>query len=454
MLDHQNRSLLVLDDDPTGSQCVRNVDVVFDPDPALIAERVAQPGETCFVLTNSRSLDEADAVARQSALVSDVLTRLRVEHYPHLVSRSDSTLRGHVIAEVEDLAAQLAARGVTADGVIFVPAMLEAGRFTRDDVHFAVIDGTPTPAAETHFATDATFGYRSSNLKDFLVEKSGGRIARDEVASIGLADIREGRVEGVAAILRGAQGLQWIVVNAEEGSDLDTVAAAQRLVEAEGKTFITRCGPSYVRPLAGQESAAPLTAEELRSGPGRLSHGVVVVGSHVDLTTAQLEVLQSRGGAVEVELDAARLLAADAGDYVREQAARVAEALRTDDVVVYTSRALLRSENPAESLAMSRTISDGVVALVAAVMPRRPAWVVAKGGITSHEVAAKGLGMRRGRVVGQFFTGQISLVAPVDAPEPSIGCPYVVFPGNVGGRSALADVVERLRAATAGCASN
>jgi uncharacterized protein YgbK (DUF1537 family) len=79
----------------------------------------------------------------------------------------------------------------------------------------------------------------------------------------------------------------------------------------------------------------------------------------------------------------------------------------------------------------------------------KPAWVVAKGGITSHEVAEKGLGIRRARVEGQFWPGQVSLFSAQEAPAEVMGAPYVVFPGNVGGEEALADVVDVLAAAVA-----
>ena len=117
--------------------------------------------------------------------------------------------------------------------------------------------------------------------------------------------------------------------------------------------------------------------------------------------------------------------------------------------MLYTSRELVRSEDPAESLAIARRVSDAVVEVVQQVRTARPAWVVAKGGITSHEVAANGLGIRRARVEGQFWEGQVSLFSAQEAPAEVLGMPYVVFPGNVGGEQALADVVDTLTAAVA-----
>jgi hypothetical protein len=54
--------MAVLDDDPTGSQTVHDVDVatVFEPDE--IAAGPSSAGSTCFFLTNTRSLPEADGL--------------------------------------------------------------------------------------------------------------------------------------------------------------------------------------------------------------------------------------------------------------------------------------------------------------------------------------------------------------------------------------------------------
>jgi uncharacterized protein YgbK (DUF1537 family) len=160
--------------------------------------------------------------------------------------------------------------------------------------------------------------------------------------------------------------------------------------------------------------------------------------------------VQERGTLVEHEIDVPSLLDERREQHLDEVAAQVRATLRSADCVVYTSRELVRTDDPAESLAIARSVSDAVVEIVQRVRTARPAWVVAKGGITSHEVAANGLGIRRAEVQGQFWPGQVSLFSAQEAPEEVMGMPYVVFPGNVGGPQALADVTERLTAAVAG----
>ncbi|MDO5661427.1 MAG: four-carbon acid sugar kinase family protein [Brachybacterium sp.] len=444
------RRLLVLDDDPTGSQCVHDVDAAFTEDPEVAARALDQDGSTCFVLTNSRALDEDDATQINTRILTGVLDRGVGPEGLHVVSRSDSTLRGHVIAEPAALADALEHHGRPVDAILFCPAMLEAGRFTEADVHYATVDGEARRVEDTDFARDATFGYSTSDLREFLAEKSDGSIAAPDVLSVSLEDIRDGGVDEVARILATARDRRWVVINATMYEDMEVVVDAVTRLEAEGRTYLTRCAPSFVRPLAGQRGAEVLDPDAIRIAGDTQPHGLLVVGSHVGLTTTQLEEVQRRGGLAEVELDVPTLLEDSSRDeHIRAAVTTVRDTLGERDCVVYTSRTLVREDDPEKSLAIARSISDAVVEVVRGVRDARPAWVIAKGGITSHEVAAHGLDIRRARVEGQFFPGQISLFTPLDAPEEVLGIPYVVFPGNVGGTDALADVVDRLTTATA-----
>ncbi|WP_394214928.1 four-carbon acid sugar kinase family protein [Brachybacterium vulturis] len=438
------RRLLVLDDDPTGSQCVDDIAVAFDEDPAIPVEVLAEPGTACFVLTNSRALAEEAATKLNRRIVAGVLTGGIPTEGLHVVSRSDSTLRGHVIAEPVAIAEELAAHGVEVDAFVLCPAMIEAGRFTKGDIHYAMVDGQAVQVAETDFARDATFGYSHSDLREFLAERSGGTLDAAGILSISLEDIRSGGRDRVREILSGARERTWVVVNATEYSDLELVSTAMVELEGEGRTFVTRCAPSFVRSLTGRSGARVIDADAIVIPEGRLDHGLVVVGSHVGLTTTQLRAVQERGTLAEVEIDVPSLLDDRREQHLTEIVGTLRDNLTRSDCVLFTSRDLVRTDDPAESLAIARSVSDAVVEIVRRVRTARPAWVVAKGGITSHEVAAGGLGIRRAQVVGQFWPGQVSLFSAQEAPIEVMGMPYVVFPGNVGGAQALADVVDTL----------
>jgi uncharacterized protein YgbK (DUF1537 family) len=356
------------------------------------------------------------------------------------VSRSDSTLRGHVFAEVGALQA---ACGPGYDGILLVPAFLEAGRLTAGDIHWARLSGAGlVPVGETEFARDATFGYGSSDLRDFVAEKSGGAVSRDDVLGLSLADIRLGGPARIRDLLGEVHDGTWVVVNATEYSDLDTVAYGVLLAEQAGRRFLFRAGPSFVRSLAGMGPKAPLRGAEVYDRSRAGGHGLVVVGSHVGQTSRQVDALRARGGVTEVELDVPALLGG--ADVVASAAAEVAAALARSDVVLYTSRALVRGLDRDDSLAIARTVSASLSRVVRESLAAGPAWVVAKGGITSHDVAVRGLGIRRAEVAGQLFPGVISVFRPLDADPAATGKPYVVFAGNVGDEDTLAEVVAIL----------
>ena len=430
----------VLDDDPTGSQAVHDVQVVTVEDEIVYGAAFDGPAGTCFVLTNTRSLDEADAVALNDRVARGLLAvAARRTGRLQLISRSDSTLRGHVLAEVEAL--QRAGGGY--DGVLMAPAFLEAGRVTAGDIHWARLPTGLVPVGKTEFAQDATFGYASSNLRDFVAEKSNGTVRRDDVLGLTLTDIRVGGPERVRELLSGVRGGQWVVVNATEYSDLDTVALGVLLAEQDGRSFVFRTGPSFVRSLAGMGPKAPLRGRELW-GPGgpAAAHGLIVVGSHVGQTSRQVAALQARGGVTPVELNVPALL--DGTEVVPAAVAQVTAALARSDVLLFTSRTLVPGRDRADSLAIARTVSAALSRVVSESLAADPAWVVAKGGITSHDVAVRGLGIRRAEVAGQLFPGVISVFRPLDAAPAAIGKPYVVFAGNVGDEDTLAQVVAIL----------
>lgn len=439
------RRIAVLDDDPTGSQTVHGVTVVTALDPAEYAAALEAPGSTAFILTNTRSLAHDAAVELSGSVAQALFLLSREQGFPvDVVSRSDSTLRGHVLAEVRAIDdARRAVTGTGYDGVLLAPGYFEAGRFTTDDVHWATIGGVAVPVGESEFAQDATFGYTSSNLKDFVAEASRGSLSPADVVSISLEDIRVGGPGRVAQILHGVHNGAFVVVNGTEYADYEIVVLALRRVEEAGKSFLHRTGPSFVRALAGIDPHQPLTGQDIWPDGRPCGHGLVIVGSHVGLTSRQVLAAQQRGGIAEVELHVPTLADPEHRDaHVAQVGAQVAEALATSHVMLFTSRTLVRGGDADDSLAISRTVSTAVVEVARAALAGGPAWVVAKGGITSHDVAVRGLGIRRAEVMGQLFTGIVSVFRPIEAASAAVGFPYVAFAGNVGDENTLAEVID------------
>jgi uncharacterized protein YgbK (DUF1537 family) len=436
------RTVVALDDDPTGVQTVHDAPVLARWSVDDLASVLDDRLPLVFILTNSRSLNEADAVRLNRQIVANLLTAAARTGTGFVVaSRSDSTLRGHFPAETDAIAAALG--GV--DGVLLIPAFFEGGRMTLDDVHW-VRDGERwVPAAETEFARDPTFGYAASDLKAWAAEKSGGRIAAEDVVSIGIDDIRRGGPERVTRILESVTGGGVVVVNAASYRDLDVAVLGLLAAEAAGKRFVYRTGASFVRARAGIGERPLLTRGELVGDAPAPLPGLVVVGSHVRKSSEQLARLLAEKGIAGVELDVAEILAsAERRTRALAQAgAAVAAALaRSETPVLYTSRSVLKSDGAAAQLEVSRAVSAALVEIVRG-LDQRPGWIVAKGGITSSDVGTEGLGVRRALVLGQIRPGVPVWRLGPEARFP--GLSYVVFPGNVGAPETLAEVVNLLR---------
>lgn len=437
------RMLAVLDDDPTGSQSVHGVQVVTVFDRAEYAAALVDDAATAFILTNTRGMVETEAVALTTRIGDDLFALAADAGRPvDILSRGDSTLRGHLLAEVRAIdAARRRAFGRGYDAIVLAPAFFEAGRTTVDDVHRVRIAGVDVPAGETEFARDATFGYRSSNLREFLQEKSGGAIDARDVASISLSDIRAGGPELIAERLAALTDGTFVVINALTGDDYDLVALGVALAQERGAAILSRGAPSFARALAGIDPADPLATEAIPRRPG---HGLVVVGSHVSGTSAQVTALREARAVIDVELDVATVLGPGRDEHVHACARAVAQGLRSGLVLLATSREVVTGDDARSSLAIARTVSAALVEVAAEALAASPAWLIAKGGITSHEVAVDALGLRRAEVVGQLGRGIISLLRPLVARPEAIAMPFVVFAGNVGDASSLADVVARL----------
>jgi uncharacterized protein YgbK (DUF1537 family) len=440
----QGRRIAVLDDDPTGTQTVHGVPVLTTWSVEDLRWALEQPSPTFYVLTNSRSLPEAEAAAMNREIASNLAAAAEGTGTDFVVtSRGDSTLRGHFPAETDALAEGI---GGPIDGVILCPCYLEAGRLTADDTHWVRQGERLVPAGETEFARDASFGYASSDLRLWVEEKTAGRVPASEVVSVGLGDIREGGPSRVAEILRGVSGGLPVVANAASYADLEVFVLGLLDAEEEGKRFLYRTGPSFVRARGGIPEKGPLRSEELYRRRPRRGHGLVLVGSHVALTTSQLEEALKLDGVRPVELSVPRLLEeAEREEELARVAGEVNAGLAGSEVVVYTSREVVGGGPGRTGFEVGRAVSDALVEVMRRVDAGAPlAFVVAKGGITSSDVGTRGLGVRRAEVAGQMLPGIVSVwVLPEESAFP--GLPYVIFAGNVGGPDSLARVIEILR---------
>lgn len=444
-----NRTLVVLDDDPTGTQSVADLPVVTGWSVEDLTWALSTGAPAVYVMTNSRSLDPADAEWVNVEVVTNALAAAeRAGARVAFVSRSDSTLRGHYPLEPATIADLLERAGTRVDGIILSPAFPDAGRLTVHGTHYA---GGPAdgfvPVGRTEFAGDKTFGYSASFLPAWVEEKTAGAVGAADVAVIDLATLRTDE-DAVVAALSAARDRAPIAVDCVEENDLLLLARALQRAEDAGATFVYRVGPPFVRARIGQAPRAPLSAAEARPADfapdSDAAGGLVVVGSHVGLTGRQVDALRAATATPEVVLDVPAVLDPARRDaHVLAVAERAAGALRSGNVVVRRGGAFVAGRDAEESLDFARRVSAAVVEVVQRVVAARcPRFVIAKGGITSSDVAGRGLGINRALVRGPMLPGIVSLWEPQDGP--AAGVPYIVFAGNVGDDDSLARVVATL----------
>ena len=452
-----DHKLVVLDDDPTGTQTVYDIPVLTRWDVATLRAEFDQPGPCFYILTNSRSLAAKAAHEMNREIACNLREAVwRASGFSRepkharqlccraftLVSRSDSTLRGHFPLETDVLAQELG----PFDATILIPYLEAGGRYTINDVHYVAEGDRLVPAAETPFARDAAFGYRHSNLREWVEEKTCGRVKADAVASFSIPELRtrSGSHEATRSIFlkllslpRGAVA----IVNCAAPADAEFFAAATFWAEKTGGRYLFRTAAQFVSARLGLEPRPFLTAKDLdvpKSGGS-----LIVVGSYVPKTTEQLTYLLEHSDIAPVEL---------AVDSLRDETfARTAIAYATQkvdhrlgakqDVALFTSRELVAGADANESLRIGQRVSAALVE-IASRLTTSPRLIVAKGGVNSSDLATRALGVRRATVRGQILPGVPVWQLGPESRFPGIN--YVVFPGNVGGPEALTQVMQTL----------
>lgn len=431
-------SIIVLDDDPTGTQTISDVPVLTSWSVPEIITELGQGTLLFFILTNSRSLN-ADDADRLAVEIGDNIRKalLKTQRKVIVISRGDSTLRGHYPNEVDALGNGL---GIPGSPHILIPALFEGGRHTANDIHYVREGDYLIPAGETPFALDTSFGYRSSDLKEYIGEKSGGKIRKEEVISISLEDLRIGGPAKVAEILNRLGKFKACVVNAFSPSDLDVFAAGFYMWTVKPVNFLLRTAASVIPALSGLETKEPLRKIHFdRSGRG----GIIAVGSYVPKTNLQLDYLKKKYPAEYVEITAADFLDINNfGIQVKTVAQKINRNLDSGQtVVVYTSREVITGKNKTENLSIVNKVSAGIVEIMKMIVVR-PRFIIAKGGITSSDILTKSLGIKRAEVLGQIIPGVP--VWQLNDCQKFPGLIYIPFPGNLGGDDALFQAIRKL----------
>ena len=441
-----HKKIVVLDDDPTGVQTVHDISVYTNWEKESIRQGFEEENNLFYVLTNSRGFTEEQTTKTHreiAAIVDEVAKECGKEYI--FISRSDSTLRGHYPLETELLRESYEKNtGKTIDGEILCPFFKEGGRFTVGNVHYVRYDEELVPASETEFAKDKTFGYSTAVMPEYVEEKTKGAYKASEVTCISLEDIHNADIDKIEEQLMAVKDFHKIIVNAIDYADVKVFCIALYRAMAKGKVFMFRTAAAIVKVMGGVSSQPLLTREQMVVNETE-NGGIIVVGSHTDKTTKQVECLKGLDDIAFIELDAT---------LVRDDAAFEAEVKRCLEkeeeyikagktVCCYTTRALITADtgDKEDELRLSVKISEAVQSLVGRLKVT-PSFVIAKGGITSSDVGTKALAVRKANVLGQIRPGIPVWQTGAESKFPMT--PYVIFPGNVGEITTLKEAVEVL----------
>jgi uncharacterized protein YgbK (DUF1537 family) len=422
---------VVLDDDPTGTQEVTGVPVLLQRDRDEL-ERLLAEHSAVFILTNTRAMPEDEAVALVAALLEDIReVEARLELTVLVVQRGDSTLRGHVFAEID-----VTGRDSV---VVFCPAFPAGGRRTVDGVHQVLVAGEWRNAADTEFAKDPVFGYTARSQLDYVAEKGRGRPG----ISVGVPQF--------ASALRSAAPGTVILPDVQSDAEIRELASTIEAAAQDGVSVVVRSAAPLAAYLAHSKSTGFLDADQVAgtAAAGRSGGVLVVVGSHTSATSEQLAELLGEG--VPSHELSTELALADPVEAGRRLAEAALPDLRDGAVTVISSQRERRAEH--STLAHAESVMTALTTAVRALAASARA-VVAKGGITSAEVARTGLGRRTAWVAGQLLPG-VSLWVFSDDPDrvDRDGLLYAVVPGNIGTAETLRDVVHTVGDATAALSS-
>jgi uncharacterized protein YgbK (DUF1537 family) len=436
--------IVVLDDDPTGTQTVHGLPVLTTWEVPALEKELNSQAPAFYVLTNSRALTR-DQAGRLGQLIGANLKQAgrNTAVLISVISRSDSTLRGHFPYEVDAVAK---AMGDTGLPYLVCPFFLEGGRLTINNIHYVREKDQLVPAAQTSYAKDAAFGFLHSDLREWIAEKTSRKIKSADVICVTLDDIRNNGPDRVAEILMTVPAPGACIVNAMSYPDIHVLVAGLLQAESLGKRFLFRTAASFVRVRAGVVPQPDTLSKEDLIQKADSTGALFIVGSYVPKTTAQITALIRHTDILPVEIPVESLLDRSLREKTIQQIGKkVTDALTNGrDTLIYTSRKLISDKDPDQSLNIGQAISDGLTEIVRTLsLSCRPRYILAKGGITSSDVATKGLRVKRAMIMGQVLPGVPVWQLGDTSLYPKMA--YIIFPGNVGDDDALVQIQKKLQ---------
>ena len=437
--------IIIFDDDPTGSQTVYGCPLLLNWDEQTLEKAFKQPSPLIFILANTRSLSPDLAVEKTRAICSSIKKFFLIQGYSKedyfYISRGDSTLRGHGVLEPAILAEELGPFHAT----FHIPAFLEGGRTTEKGIHY--LNGIPVH--RTDFGRDSVFGFSTSDLAKWIEEKSFGKIQAEKILHIEIKqlEIAFNNEEGFISLLSFLSQLEnniSVVVDAKLPHHLETLARAIKVVSKE-KRFLFRTAASFINSLSGlpinPKSTADLVSLKSKNNQFQYKPGLIMVGSHVKLATAQLDFLLKDNSCKGLEIPVSKLADIFASedcknlilDLEDKILSKIDNILYTKKIpVLYTTREEMQFSSHSTRMKYGLELAEFMAILVGKIS-NKFGYIISKGGITTQLLLQRGLNLNQVILKGQILPG----LSIVQSNSDQNNLPVVTFPGNLGNEKTL-----------------
>jgi len=432
--------IIIFDDDPTGSQTVYGCPLLLNWDQYCLEKAFKHPSQLIFILANTRSLSStlADKKIREicSSLKKFFLRKGYSKDDYFYISRGDSTLRGHGVLEPATLDEELGPFHAT----FHIPAFFEGGRTTEYGIHY--LNGKPVHM--TDFGRDKIFGFSTSNLAQWIEDKSGGKIQVEnilhlEINQLDMALENQDGFEFLLSFLSELENNVSVVVDAKLPQHLEILARAIKIISKE-KRFLFRTAASFINSLSGlppnPKSTSELVSLKSKNVDFEYKPGLIMVGSHVQLATDQLEILLKENACQGLEISVSKLaeilVLEECQQFILELECILLSKIETilDNKkvpVLYTTREERQFPSDSERMYFGLALAEFMAILVGKIT-NKLGYIISKGGITTQLLLKKGLNLNQVTLKGQILPG----LSIVQSNSDHTQLPVITFPGNLG----------------------
>ena len=440
-MNNKKIKFVILDDDPTGIQTIHGCLLLTCWNPVALEKAFRDNLPFFYILTNSRAYAPPKVKKIIAQITKNILTVNQFFDYRiAFISRSDSTLRGHFPLEINTILQYWEPNfHLKIDAIFMIPAFFEGNRITYNNTHFIRSNTGDIPTHQTEFAKDSIFGYASSYLPTYIEDKTKRHIKAGQIRYISISMLKPERKKNLSAFLANLQNRQMVIVNATNYEQLNSFSEAVLAMMKMGKNFLFQSAASLVKSLT-KNPDQPLLSHQMISKKGP---GLFIIGSYVNQTTQQLQMLLDNTSVFPLEISVNKIMIQkNYQDYlliIRQKIIQTMQANKTP--VVFTTRKEIFPSSKKERILLGQKISIFLSELVKK-LPVQPSYLVAKGGITSHQILSEGLQVKESRVLGQILPGIPVISLPHTHQYSNL--PFIIFPGNVGDKNALVDIFRKL----------